>query len=436
MAALAGCEAPLHPELAAPQATRVTLEYWLADQNPDVRRAWGAVVAPALADRLPQLDVRPAWFAWEELYPAIAAAVPSGRLPDLMQLRAPDAVSYGGQGMLLPLDGQLAATGARGSFYPGTLGTGAWAGAIYGVPHLAAPRTRHWRADLLEAAGIPAVPSTWEETIEAVRRLTRLAGLDLERAGAEPPEVQEYLAAFAAASAEPVIVAGRAQVGGVAGREALRYLIERTGPARTRAGVLTLPRGALHPLADGRLASLYTDLAGSTGLLLRERPSLADRLVAGRPPVPGRQDFHPDSLRAGLPAMLAFANWTGIAAASAHPDPAWHALEVALAGAPLAALNRALFTIPPRAGGPRPDHLADGAGATALELLATYGVAPFKCPAHSAVLEHIRIAVQSSVAGGVEPSESLAIAAFDIDATLNAAGFAGDIVPDRDPRFY
>jgi multiple sugar transport system substrate-binding protein len=59
-------------------------------------------------------------------------------------------------------------------------------GKLYGIPHRNDVRVWHYRRSILEEAGVTAVPTTWDEQLDAATKITKREGDQLIHAGYPP----------------------------------------------------------------------------------------------------------------------------------------------------------------------------------------------------------------------------------------------------------
>lgn len=107
--------------------------------------------------------------AWTE---RMAAAQASGTAPDTYVMSYNNIVNNAKDGLLMPLDDLLPAA-AFDDLHDNVKTMVSYDGKYWAYPQLVEPSTvLYYRTDLFEEAGITKVPTTWDELIEAAKKLT------------------------------------------------------------------------------------------------------------------------------------------------------------------------------------------------------------------------------------------------------------------------
>ncbi|WP_164983780.1 ABC transporter substrate-binding protein [Cellulomonas endophytica] len=119
----------------------------------------------------------------------VEAAVDAGAGPDLVQLSSHDLPDYVIQGRVQPITEFVADDEANYTEASWTSVT--FDGEVYGVPQGIGPSGMMYRTDLLEQHGI-AVPTTWDEYLEAARAL-HAADPELYIANLSPGEIGQWV---------------------------------------------------------------------------------------------------------------------------------------------------------------------------------------------------------------------------------------------------
>ncbi len=101
----------------------------------------------------------------------LSDAIAGGTAYDVLMVDQPWVSEFAANGYLEPLDDRLSDED-RSDFVAGTLDTESYDGKLYGLPFLVHNLVTYYRPSMLEAAGIDAPPTTWEQYREAARLTT------------------------------------------------------------------------------------------------------------------------------------------------------------------------------------------------------------------------------------------------------------------------
>jgi ABC-type glycerol-3-phosphate transport system substrate-binding protein len=101
----------------------------------------------------------------------LSDAIAGGTAYDVLMVDQPWVSEFAANGYLEPLDDRLSEED-RADFVAGTLDTESYDGQRYGLPFLVHNLVTYYRPSMLEAAGIDAPPTTWEQYREAARLTT------------------------------------------------------------------------------------------------------------------------------------------------------------------------------------------------------------------------------------------------------------------------
>lgn len=103
-----------------------------------------------------------------EFYQGVAA----GNAPDVIQTSFAMLPSYITAGIVEPLDDYMAAWDESGAFTQSYLDMFKSDGHYYGLPNQAAPVLFAYNKELLAAAGVDKAPETWDEALEAAKKVS------------------------------------------------------------------------------------------------------------------------------------------------------------------------------------------------------------------------------------------------------------------------
>ncbi|HZI64741.1 MAG TPA: sugar ABC transporter substrate-binding protein [Thermoanaerobaculia bacterium] len=148
-----------------------TIRFWAMGREGEVVEQ----LVPEFERRNPGIRVDVQQIPWTAAHEKLLTAYAGKATPDLAQIGNTWIPEFAAMRALAPLDDRVAAsTSIRPeAYFPGIWATNLAEGRIYGVPWYVDTRVLFYRRDLLEAAGIPRVPETWDEWRAAMARLRR-----------------------------------------------------------------------------------------------------------------------------------------------------------------------------------------------------------------------------------------------------------------------
>jgi multiple sugar transport system substrate-binding protein len=152
---------------------------------PATLRVWamgreGEVVGELVRDferEQPGVRVQVQQIPWSAAHEKLLTAHVGGSLPDVGQLGNSWIAEFGTLRSLVPLDSLLRASRlGRDDYFGGIWDTNVLEGQVLGIPWYVDTRLLFYRRDLLERAGVPAMPTTWEEWRSCLRAVKRRGG--------------------------------------------------------------------------------------------------------------------------------------------------------------------------------------------------------------------------------------------------------------------
>lgn len=110
---------------------------------------------------------------WGEVRDKFLTAIASGNGPDVVQVGSTGVPEYAGAGMFMDLTEYIDdyENFNPDNFYDGAIGTTKYDGQTIGIPFHVDTRALYYRTDILAEVGYPEGPATWEEMIDASRKL-------------------------------------------------------------------------------------------------------------------------------------------------------------------------------------------------------------------------------------------------------------------------
>jgi multiple sugar transport system substrate-binding protein len=140
----------------------------------------GEALAPLAAEferANPDVHIRIQQIPWTAAHEKLLTAYVGGALPDVAQLGNTWIPEFAALGALQPLDALVARDSAvmpRSDYFPGVLATNVVDDTLFGVPWYVDTRVMFYRTDLLRAAGVASVPTTWAAWRTALTTLKRV----------------------------------------------------------------------------------------------------------------------------------------------------------------------------------------------------------------------------------------------------------------------
>ncbi|MEV0616783.1 ABC transporter substrate-binding protein [Nonomuraea sp. NPDC050404] len=173
----------------------------------------------------PDIEIRPQANTWDVIANKLLPALSANLGPDIVAQPTSSAVTYIKKAAFVPLDGHYREHAADAANYvPAAVQASKVDGRNYGVPFAFAPDMLYYNKTMFEAAGLHEPPKTWDEWVEAARKLT------VDQNGDGVPE-QYGLALTSHGAASQVIWSGMlAQNGGGVIRDGQAVL---SGPRNT-----------------------------------------------------------------------------------------------------------------------------------------------------------------------------------------------------------
>jgi multiple sugar transport system substrate-binding protein len=108
---------------------------------------------------------------WNSIDQQVSTMIQNNRPPDVLNLNS--FSSYAKDGLLYAAD-EILAPKTREDFLPAFARGGEYQGKLYGFPILSSARAFFYNKDLFARAGIAAPPKTWEQFVQAARKIHSL----------------------------------------------------------------------------------------------------------------------------------------------------------------------------------------------------------------------------------------------------------------------
>ncbi|QTR04181.1 sugar ABC transporter substrate-binding protein [Saccharothrix algeriensis] len=204
----------------------VTLTYavWDKEQVPAMEK-----IAAEFEKSHPDVDVKVQLTSNKEYWTKLQTAVTGGSAPDVFWMNGPRFQLYASQGVLLPLDEQIAAAGVDTGAYPRQLvDLYTFEDKKYGLPKDFDTIGLWYNKALFDAAGVahPTADWTWDDLREAARKLTDPAKGQYGIAAAADSQANYYNTIFQAGGSVIAPDGKKSGFGDPATIEGLRFWVD------------------------------------------------------------------------------------------------------------------------------------------------------------------------------------------------------------------
>jgi ABC-type glycerol-3-phosphate transport system substrate-binding protein len=232
-------------KLASPaRAQGATVTFWQFDTNDFVIKAYNDAIA-AFSQKNPDITVNMEIVPWSEQQQKLVTGLTTGSLPDVSMLGNNVVAQFQALGALEPLTAYFKAWSDEigrditEDIWPGDelyykLGDDCW-----GSPVAEETRCLYYRKDLLDAAGIDAAPTTWDEVQAAAKKLTSgdVYGLGIP-GGIDYDTIQVFMSVYLGYGARFLNGEGKCGFDSPEFRDALTYytnlyLVDKVSPPDT-----------------------------------------------------------------------------------------------------------------------------------------------------------------------------------------------------------
>lgn len=148
----------------------VTITYWQYDFESKIDAI--DTLIEQFEEANPNINVEQQTFPYDAFQQQVAAAVPAGQGPDVVNLFYGWLPAWADAGYLIPLpEEQFDIAMIEEAFIP-TVQAARYQGEYWGLPTAVRNLALFYNQDLLEEAGITEPPTTWDEFIAAAKQLT------------------------------------------------------------------------------------------------------------------------------------------------------------------------------------------------------------------------------------------------------------------------
>lgn len=405
-----------------------TVEVWY--------NAWGGrtvpvmegQIGPPFAARFPQIKLA---LVQKGGVAELVAAAAAGTPPSLVMLGAAQVVTSVRAGLALALDDRVKLWGQADDFFPAALNQARWKEKLWGMPAIAFANTYFWRRDLLEQEGIRQLPTTFEQSLDVARRLTRVDDGTVARQGIGLVELWAEFFMGMRGLGLPLARAGKAVFNGPEGLAMLQYQVDRA--ALTQPPQATPMAAVQNPLGQGRWAGAWGHYANIVNDARVGTPDTYRSVAVGQPLVPGGQQYRAPTGRTWRPATFSFHDWWLLVQAkqagqaTAPLDQTWEFLKHLESTEMLTAFNQPIGTLPPRKSAQGKGYLAEAQLREVADVYLRHGQPQYKYPLPQELNPGINNPLQAAIARRTPPKEALDEAARTWDTVMQREDFRDDI---------
>lgn len=164
--------------LSAPVAmAQTTITIWgndVPNTDPSVGPVGAsAVLAKEFDDLRDDVTVVYRQVSFDDVISEALRAYATGQAPDIINLDNPNHAAFASRGVFLDLTDRFEASDVihPEDFFEGPMAAISWEGRYYGLPKGTDTLGLYYNADLFEKAGITEPPQTWDELLDAARKL-------------------------------------------------------------------------------------------------------------------------------------------------------------------------------------------------------------------------------------------------------------------------
>ncbi|MGI8913854.1 MAG: extracellular solute-binding protein [Chloroflexota bacterium] len=327
-------------------------------------------------------------------------------------------------GLAVDLGSRINQWGQLDDFFPASLVSSQWNGKQWGLPVMVAARTYMWRKDVLAQVGITAIPTTWDEVVDAARRTTTVTGQQIVRVGFNPPDPWLSFIQALLSTGKTLVRDGKVEFGGDEGMAVLQYMLDLNTAIRP-AGA-TPPGGAeAAQYASGIVVNRWGNTAAIHDVSQYPSNDLAGIVVAD-PTVPSANGKYRMPVGDTItPTCLNFSDWVALGTQSKALDVAWAVLQYLVSPQPLLAYDETLYYQPPRKSVANQGFMQEPHLQQMVQVFAKYGQAQIRVPDQAFFIKTFTDMGTSVLSGKTDAKTALAEAARLIQGNVTQQGYTG-----------
>lgn len=277
---------------------------------------------------------------WGSAFQKITTGAASNSLPDVFIIGGIWTAPLASKDVLLDITDRLDGWEDKAQFYPGMLADCEYEGRMYAVPFAHDTRVGLYRQDLLDAAGVSAVPTTWAEFRAAAEAVKAKGGVQSPIDWALDQSIglqQSFAQLFLQAGGEYFDANGKATFNSPAGVKALEFMVGTFTDGLADYNVVW-PGNGPRPMGSG-LSAMTFNGTQVTANIRANAPDVADKITVG--PALKPED-------GGTPLSVAWINKFAIAKSTKDADGAWKLLTHLTSKDQLGKIDELYGNLPPR----------------------------------------------------------------------------------------
>lgn len=112
--------------------------------------------------------------SWDDIYTVLDTKIQNNRAPDILELDAAGP-AYGAEDLLYEAD-QIVSPATLEDIETSFIDSAKIDGVAYGLPTVASTRALFYNKDLFTQAGVPTPPTTWDQLLDAAKKISALGG--------------------------------------------------------------------------------------------------------------------------------------------------------------------------------------------------------------------------------------------------------------------
>ena len=153
-----GADTPA-PADDAPAGDAIALNVIAAEYGKNTKQ-WWADFEDEFNSTYDNIDLTVEVVSWNDIYTVVNTRLTGNNAPDILNIDV--FADYQADDLLLPIQDCVSAE-TYAKFYPAFLEQSNVDGTIWAIPDLASARAMYYNSDILEAAGVDEIPTTWAE---------------------------------------------------------------------------------------------------------------------------------------------------------------------------------------------------------------------------------------------------------------------------------
>ncbi|MFI7676634.1 extracellular solute-binding protein [Actinophytocola sp. NPDC049390] len=118
------------------------------------------------------IDVKLETQSWDDIYTVLDTKIQNNKAPDILELDAAGP-AYGSEDLLYKAE-EIVSPETYADIEPSFIDSAKIDGVAYGVPSVASTRALFYNKTLFQQAGISAPPKTWDELLDAAKKISAL----------------------------------------------------------------------------------------------------------------------------------------------------------------------------------------------------------------------------------------------------------------------